>query len=86
MNTFERYLTSHNLQALTVALFSRVRYLTVWNAMKGNPILPEQAAKIKESVLQLTGVPYTGTFTLLPEQSPEGLPTVPVKQVKIFPD
>jgi hypothetical protein len=42
-----------------------VRYLTVYIAMKGQPILPETAEKIKAAVLKMTGVSYIGPFVLI---------------------
>jgi hypothetical protein len=68
MHPFEAYLKQQNLEALTVSVIAQVRYVTVWNAAKGNPIRPDQAQKMQQAVLNLTGVPYTGSFVLFQEQ------------------
>lgn len=68
MHPFEEYLKAHNLEALAVSIKAQVRYVTVWNAVKGNPITSDHAQKIRRAIIVLTGVPYTGSFTLLQEQ------------------
>jgi hypothetical protein len=82
MNAFEQYVQQYHLEALTIATISQVRYLTVWNALKGKPITPAHAEKIRQGILQLTGVPYTGGFSLMPEPPLDQFPTLPLKQVK----
>ena len=42
-----------------------MRYQTVYNATKGYPLMPENAAKIRTAVLRLTGVPYEGSFNVI---------------------
>jgi hypothetical protein len=64
MTPFAYYLQVHHLEAITVSLKANVRYLTVWNAVKGNPITPSHALKIRQAVITLTGIPYTGPFVL----------------------
>jgi hypothetical protein len=66
---FARYLNDHDLDALTVAIQAKVRYLTVWNAMKGNPITPDHSQKIRHAVIALTGIPFTGSFVIIPGQA-----------------
>ena len=82
MNTFEKYLQQHNLEALTVSVIAQVRYLTVWNALKGKPITPNHAARIKEGVLRLTGVPYAGSFVLIQQQPVDQFSILRVKTLK----
>ena len=65
MTVFEEYLALHEIDPIKLSITAKVRYLTVYNAKKGNPITPENALKIKETVLKLTGVAYTGAFNLL---------------------
>jgi hypothetical protein len=69
MNAFEQYLQQYNLEALTVSIAAQVRYLTVWNALKGKPITAEQAAKIREGIFKLTGIRYRGEFVLAENQT-----------------
>ena len=82
MNTFEQYLQQHHLEAIRVSVIAQVRYLTVWNALKGKPITPAHAAQIKVGVLKLTGVPYIGSFVLTQEQPVDQLPILPIKTLK----
>ena len=51
MHPFEKYLRQHNLEPLTVSVKAKVRYLTVWNAMKSNPITADQAQKIRQAAI-----------------------------------
>jgi hypothetical protein len=67
MNAFEQYLTHHHLEAITVSIHAHVRYLTVWNALKGHPITSEHAQKIIAALVTLTGVPYTGPLATISE-------------------
>jgi hypothetical protein len=78
MHPFEEYLKQHNLEAISVSIKAKMRYLTVWNATRGNPITPEQAQKIRQAVFTLTGIPYTG---LLQEQLVDELPTLPIQKI-----
>lgn len=68
MYPFEAYLKEHNLNPLRVSIVARVRYLTVWNAARGNPITAEQARKIKVAVISLTGHFYAGPLAVFPEE------------------
>jgi hypothetical protein len=81
MNDFEKYLQDHQLAALTVSVTARVRYLTVYNATKGNPIKPRHAEMIRQTVHRLTGVPYGGCFTVHIDQHA----TLPIKKTLIKP-
>jgi hypothetical protein len=65
MNEFERYLHLYEIDPVRLSIVAKVRYLTVSHAMKGNPLFPENAEKIKEALLRLTGVPYEGTLKLI---------------------
>ena len=81
MNAFEQYLQQYEVDPIILAVVGKVRYLTIWNAKKGNPITSENAQKIKQALLNLTGVPYTGSFVLL-EQHLDQLPTISVKKMQ----
>jgi hypothetical protein len=80
MHPFEDYLRQHNLEPLAVSIQARVRYLTVYNAMKGIPITPDHARKIRRAVFQMSGIPFTGSFALT--QPPvDQLPTMPIRKL-----
>jgi hypothetical protein len=81
MHPFEAYLKQHNLEALMVSVVAKVRYITVWNATKGNPITPDHARKLHQAVFNLTGVAYTGSFTLLQAQPSNQSPVLPRRNV-----
>ena len=70
MNAFEQYLLLHEIDPVRLSMEAKVRYLTVYNAKKGFPIMPENAQKIKDAVFRLTGIPYVGSFVLMEEQGP----------------
>ena len=80
MQPLEVYLKEQGLEALTVAVVAKVRNVTVWNALKGNPIATEQAGKIRMAVLTLTGLLYTGPLEILPSAIDQQ-PTMPLRQV-----
>jgi hypothetical protein len=80
MYPFEEYLKQHQLEALTVSLVAQVRYVTVWNATKGNPITLEHARSIRQAAFTLTRDPYTGPLVLLPEREIDQSPTLPVRR------
>jgi hypothetical protein len=50
VNEFEQYLIRYGIDPFHVFRMAGVRYLTVHNAIKGNPILPENAEKIKDAL------------------------------------
>lgn len=79
MHPFEQYLQQHNLEALRVSVVAKVRYMTVYNALKNNPITPEHAQQIRAAVLGLTGVPFTGPFML--SNPVEEMPTVSLQRI-----
>ncbi len=62
---FEQYLQQYKIDPVYLSSVANVRRLTVYNAQKGNPITLENARKIKEAALQLTGTAYTGPFVLI---------------------
>jgi hypothetical protein len=64
METLEQYLRYHEIDSVRLSVEAKVRYLTVWKATRGQPITPENAEKIKQAVLKLTGTPYNGSFVL----------------------
>ncbi len=80
MHPFEAYLKEQNLEALTVSIKARVRYMTIYNATKGIPITPQHAQQIRHAVFSLTGAPYTGMFTLT-EPEVEDVPTIQIKRL-----
>ena len=82
MHPFEEYLKEHNLEAITVSMKAQVRYLTVWNATRGNPITPEHAQKIRQAVITLTGIPYIGPLVITQAQAVDQIKVLPIKTVK----
>jgi hypothetical protein len=82
MYPFEQYLQEHHLEALAVSINAKVRYMTVYNATKDNPITPEHAQKIRQAVHHMTGVPYAGTLTLTEPKPIEDVPTIPIKKIR----
>ena len=81
MHPFEHYLKQHHLEALTVAVMAQVRYLTIWNATKGNPITLEHARSIRQAVFTLTRDPYTGPLVLIPEQTVDQSPILSMRSI-----
>jgi hypothetical protein len=81
MHSFEEYLKQHNLEALTVSIKAQVRYVTMWNAIKGNPITSEHAQKIRQAVINLTGIPYSGPLAIIQERRIDQLPTLTFKKI-----
>jgi hypothetical protein len=65
-NPLQAYLEYYKLSPLDVALASRVRYLTVWNILKNNPVRGTHAALVRAGLQRLTGIPYTAPIPLLP--------------------
>jgi hypothetical protein len=65
MTDFEQYLALYEIDPVRLFRTAKVRYLIIYNAQKGKPITPENAQKIKDAVLQMSGVPYVGSFVLL---------------------
>jgi hypothetical protein len=81
MTPFEQYLELHELDPIRLSIEANVRYLTVYNAKKGNPILPENAKKIREAVFRLTGIPYVGAFVLIAQPGAQLPPPLRVKHI-----
>jgi hypothetical protein len=71
---FEQYLQLYEIDPVRLSIEAKVRYLTVYNAKKGTPIMAENAQKIIDAVPRLTGVPYVGSFVLLEESPPPTRP------------
>ena len=78
MTAFEEYLALHEIDPISLSVEAKVRYGTIYNAKKGNPITLENAQRIKAAVLRVTSVPYTGSFAIL-EQPAHQLP-FPIKK------
>lgn len=78
MPSFEVYLQEHGLDPLLLSRRAGVRYLTVWNAMKGRPIRHAHAIQLIETARMLTGVLYVGKIPVLLSQSFEQAPTAPL--------
>jgi hypothetical protein len=83
MNAFEQYLELYEIDHIRLSMEAKVRYLTIYNARKGHPITPENAQKIRNALLRMTGVPYTGLLVLVQEQPVDQLPTLPLKKFKL---
>lgn len=81
MHPFEAYLKHQHIEPLVLSLHAQVRYLTVWNATKGNPIAPESAQRIRQTVFRMTQVAYRGPFVLTRPEALEDLPTLPIKKI-----
>ncbi len=75
MTEFEQYLLLYEIDPVRLSIEAHVRYLTIYNAKKGNGITFDNAKKIKDAVLRLTGVPYVGSFVLREEQHPQFPPS-----------
>ncbi|HET8843180.1 MAG TPA: hypothetical protein VFN35_17090 [Ktedonobacteraceae bacterium] len=58
--TFYKYLESHTLTIRDVARASCVRLMVVWNILHDNPILPEDAGKVRTGLFLLTHERYRG--------------------------
>jgi hypothetical protein len=82
VNAFEQYLRTYQIEALMVSVAAGVRYLTVWKALKGNPISINQANKIRAGMYSMTGIPYHGPLVTTPAQPVDQLPTLPIKNIK----
>lgn len=54
------YLERHKLTIRDVARASYVRLMVVWNVLHDNPILPDDAAKVRTGLFLLTGERYRG--------------------------
>ena len=81
MHPFEAYLKNYQLNELTLSIIAKVRYVTVYNAVKGFPITPEQAQQLRQAVLHMSGVPFTGAFVLTEPEPMNQRPTIPIKKL-----
>lgn len=81
MHSFEEYLQQQNLEALSVSIKAGVRYLTVYNALKGIPITPAHAQRLRQAVLQMSGIPFRGSFVLTQPEVVDELPTLPITSI-----
>ncbi len=79
MTDFAEYLALYEIDLVGLSIEAHVRYGTVYNAKKGYPLMPENAKKIKDAVYRLTGVAYTGSFTLI--ELNDRFPLLHVKQL-----
>jgi hypothetical protein len=55
MTAFEEYLALYEIDPVRLSMEAKVRYLIIYNAKKGLPILSENAQKIKDAVAPLWG-------------------------------
>ncbi len=81
MNEFEQYLLLYEIDPVHLSMEAHVRYGTVYNAKKGKPILPENAQKIKDAVLQMSGIPYIGSFVVIEELNNPQFPPSRLKKI-----
>ena len=81
MSPLEEYLKQHNTDPVRLSVMAGVRYLTVWNAMKGHPITQEHAQKIRVALQRITGTVYSGTIATIQEKHIEELPTLPIRKL-----
>jgi hypothetical protein len=70
MTEFEEYLALYEIDLIHLSIEAKVRYVTVHNAKRGKPINPDNAEKIKETLHNLTGLPYTGSFVFMEDVIP----------------
>ncbi len=66
---FRAYLQQYELHPLDVSITSKVRYLSVWNLIKGKPITADHAARVRLGLYIMTSVPYTAPILLLAEEA-----------------
>jgi hypothetical protein len=81
MSSFKQYLEDHNIELLRLSVVAGVRYLTVWNATRGNAISQDHAQKIRVALQRLTGAVYPGLLLTLDERRREQIPTVPFRKI-----
>jgi hypothetical protein len=62
---FQQYLRFYEIDSVCLSIVAHVRYGTVYNAKNGIPVTPENAQRIREGVLNLTGIAYTGSLPVL---------------------
>ncbi len=84
MNEFEQYVQQYHIDTVHLGQVAEVRLLTIHNAKRDQPILPENAQKITDALFRLTGVRYTGSFVLIEtEDKPNALPSHPSRIKKV---
>jgi len=76
MHPFEVFLQEHHIEPLALALHAQVRYVTMWNAMKGKSVSPEQAGRIRQAAQDMAGVAYTGPLVSSGDKPVEQQPTL----------
>jgi len=81
MSSFKQYLEDHNIEPLRLSVVAGVRYITVWNATRGNAIAHDHAQKIRVALQRLTGTVYTGTLFTLDEKRGEQISTLPFRKI-----
>lgn len=57
---FQLYLDRYALTIRDVALAAHVRMIVVWNILHSNPVLPEDAGKVRSALFILTREHYCG--------------------------
>lgn len=80
MHPFAQYLKDNNLDALTVSIMAKVRYMTAYRATIGQPISLQNAEKIRKAACYLSGVAYKGAFAVHPAAEQ---PTRPMRRAAI---
>ena len=64
---FSVFLAQHALSLVDVAVASHVRRASVWNIQHGIAVRPENAAKVRTGLYQLTGVHYITHIDVIPD-------------------
>jgi hypothetical protein len=83
MSPFEQYLKEHDIEPLRLSIEAGVRYLTVYNAMKGKPVSEEHVHRIRVALYRLTGEVYTGSLPTL-SRTIDQMPTFPIRKLPRF--
>lgn len=81
MNSFAQYLETYQIEPLRLSLVAGVRYVTIWNAIKGYPITEAHAQKIRAAIKQLTGYVYSGTIPTVKEPAGNTFPLLPIRKL-----
>jgi hypothetical protein len=81
MSSFKQFLEDHHIEPLRLSVVAGVRYITVWNATRGNAIAQDHAQKIRVALQRLTGTVYTGTLFTLDEKRVDEFPTLPIRKI-----
>ncbi len=75
VSPFEHYINSCSINPMTVAVLANVRFVSVWNMMKGVPISRQKAYNIVSAARKLSGKTYTGKIALLDQIPIENITT-----------